>query len=344
MSAVLRTDAEKTAHIKQVVLAEGQRLRQAHPWLKRQDALGALIMAASLAGMVGSGWLYAIGVLPWWVCLPLSAIFASFIHELEHDLIHWMYFRQNKPAHHLMMALCWLSRPGTINPWIRRKLHFEHHKHSGTHKDLEERGITNGQPYSLKRLLMMSDWLLALWLRVPQMPTRKRQLLLGLVAPLGYFPMGWIHLGLWYAFLAFHLGNAGAALLGSEIAWSAGFSAAQPWITLAVVTWVGPNQLRMFCLHFVSSTMHYYGDVEDDNPMQQTQVLNPGWLLPFQLFCFNFGSTHAIHHFVVKEPFYIRQWTAPVAHRVMREMGVRFNDTATFKRANRFGEDATAGA
>jgi fatty acid desaturase len=335
MSATM-TDQQKTEHIKRVVLAEGQRLREAHPWLKRQDLLGALIMAVSVGGMLGSGWLYFIGTIPWWVCLPVTAIFASFIHELEHDLIHWMYFRKNKLAHHLMMALCWLTRPGTINPWIRRKLHFQHHKHSGTEKDLEERGITNGQPYSLKRLLMMSDWLMALWLRVPHMPTRKRKLLLGLVAPLGYFPMGWIHHALWYSFLAFHLGNGGAALIGSELAWSAAFIEAMPWINLAVVTWVGPNQLRMFCLHFVSSSMHYYGDVEDENVMQQTQVLNPRWMIPFQLFCFNFGSTHAIHHFVVKEPFYIRQWTAPVAHRVMREMGVRFNDTGTFRRANRY--------
>lgn len=329
-------DAQKTARIKQVVLAEGQRLREAHPWLKRQDLLGALIMAVSIAGMAGSGWLYWIGAIPWWVCVPVTAVFASFIHELEHDLIHWMYFRKRKLAHHLMMALCWLTRPGTINPWIRRKLHFQHHKHSGTEKDLEERGITNGQPYSLKRLIMMSDWLLALWLRVPMMPTRKRKLLLAFAAPLGYFPMGWIHLAIWYSFLGFYLGNGAAALMGTEIAWSASTLAAMPWITLATVVWVAPNQLRMFCLHFVSSSMHYYGDVEDENVMQQTQVLTPRWMLPFQLFCFNFGATHAIHHFVVKEPFYIRQWTAPVAHRVMREMGVRFNDTATFGRANRF--------
>lgn len=43
---------------------------------------------------------------------------------------------------------------------------------------------------------------------------------------------------------------------------------------------------------------------------------------------------------MVKEPFYIRQLTVPVAHKVMREMGVRFNDFGTFGRANRFvGED-----
>ena len=106
-------------------------------------------------------------------------------------------------------------------------------------------------------------------------------------------------------------------------------------VDFLTVVLVGPNVLRSFCLHFVSSNMHYFGDVEDGNFMQQTQVLNPWWLLPFQLFCFNFGSTHAIHHFVVRDPFYIRQWLASDAHRVMRDAGVRFNDLGTFRRANR---------
>lgn len=99
---------------------------------------------------------------------------------------------------------------------------------------------------------------------------------------------------------------------------------------------IGPNVLRTFCLHFVSSNMHYYGDIEPGNVIQQTQVLNPWWLWPLQAFCFNFGSTHGIHHFVVKEPFYIRQMTVKTAHKVMAEMGVRFNDFGTFARANRF--------
>jgi hypothetical protein len=77
--------------------------------------------------------------------------------------------------------------------------------------------------------------------------------------------------------------------------------------------------------------------VELGNVIQQTQVLNPWWMWPLQAFCFNFGSTHGIHHFVVKEPFYIRQMTAKVAHKVMAEMGVRFNDFGTFARANRLG-------
>ena len=46
---------------------------------------------------------------------------------------------------------------------------------------------------------------------------------------------------------------------------------------------------------------------------------------------------------MVKEPFYIRQLSVPFAHRVMREMGVRFNDFGTFARANRWTRREKAG-
>ena len=44
------------------------------------------------------------------------------------------------------------ARPGTINPFVRKKLHLHHHKASGNADDLEERAITNGEPYGVKRL------------------------------------------------------------------------------------------------------------------------------------------------------------------------------------------------
>jgi len=330
------TDEQKTARIKAVVMQAGQDLRRRHPWLLHQDAIGVGILLFSLAGMGLSAWAYIAGVIPAWLCIPVVALFASFTHELEHDLIHWMYFRKQPVFHHLMMAAVWLARPSTINPWIRRELHFRHHKHSGTEKDTEERAITNGRPWGLSRLLMLGDATLALLFRVPQAKSRHHRLMLLIGGPIAYFPLGWINWGLWYCFLGFHAGNGAAALMDTSIVWSATTLAAMPWINLLMVVWVGPNLIRSFSLHFVSSNMHYYGDVDDGNVMQQCQVLTPAWMIPFQLFCFNFGSTHAIHHFVVKEPFYIRQWTAREAHEVMREMGVRFNDTATFGRANRW--------
>lgn len=348
MNAAL-SDAEKTARIKQVVLQAGQDLRARHPWLKHQDAIGALIMAVSLAGMVGTATLYYQGLIAWWLCIPAVAIFASFIHELEHDLIHLMYFRNKPWANKLMLWLGWIARPSTVSPFVRRDLHLHHHKHSGTETDLEERGITNGERWGLKRLIMTGDNMLAVYLRpkatlqmvraylkTKNAKTRAEYQAMAWEQRLAYFPLGTVYYLAWHGVLAYWAVAGIATLTGAPLQLSETAQAAVDGLNFLAVVWMLPSFLRTFCLHFISSNMHYYGDVEDGNILQQTQVLNPWWLLPFQLFCFNFGATHAIHHFVVKEPFYIRQWTAPTAHRVMREMGVRFNDLGTFKRANRF--------
>lgn len=343
------TDAQKTAHIKRVVTDVGNRLKARHPILQHQDAIGAGIMALSLAGMIGSGVAYYHGLIAWWACIPLVALFASFIHELEHDLIHLMYFRKKPWANTLMLLIGWVARPSTINPLVRRRLHLHHHKHSGTESDLEERGITNGEPWGLRRLLMTGDNMLAVYLR----PLKTRRMVREFIKAQktndpaeikalvkeqvrGYWPLGNLHYLLWHSFIAFHAVDLTAAALGAPIAWSATVQSVMGMVNFLAVVWLAPSALRTFCLHFVSSNMHYYGDVEDENIMQQCQVWNAWWLAPFHLFCFNFGSTHAIHHFVVAQPFYVRQMVARDAHRVMREMGVRFNDFATFRRANSY--------
>ncbi|HXG28774.1 MAG TPA: fatty acid desaturase [Nevskiales bacterium] len=343
------TDAQKTAHIKKVVTEAGNRLKAQYPILQRQDAIGVAVMLFSLAGMIGSGVAYYHGLIAWWACIPLVALFASFIHELEHDLIHLMYFRKKPWANNLMLLIGWIARPSTISPFVRRRLHLHHHKHSGTESDLEERGITNGERWGLRRLLMTGDNMLAIYLRplktkkmvrafIQAQKPRDAAELKALIKEQvrGYWPLGNLHYLLWHGFIVFHAVDLTAAAFGAPIAWSAGVQSVMGVVDFLAVVWLAPSALRTFCLHFVSSNMHYYGDVEDENIMQQCQVLNPWWMLPFQLFCFNFGSTHAIHHFVVGQPFYLRQLVARDAHQVMREMGVRFNDFGSFRRANRF--------
>jgi fatty acid desaturase len=328
--------AQRSAHIRQVVLARGVELRQQYPILKHQDALGAGILAFALAGMVGSAALYMTGHMAWWACLLLNGFFASLTHELEHDLIHSMYFRKQRIPHNLMMGLVWLARPSTINPWIRRHLHLNHHKVSGSETDTEERAITNGEPWGIARLLMIGDNMMSSFIRMLRAKTWAMKYSIIYRTLKVYAPLALLHWGAWYVFLGFHAANGVAHLMGAPIEWSATTLSVMNVIDIAVVVIIGPNVLRTFCLHFISSNMHYYGDIEPGNVMQQCQVLNPWWLWPLQAFCFNFGSSHGIHHFVVKEPFYIRQMTVPVAHKVMREMGVRFNDFGTFGRANRF--------
>ena len=336
---------QQAAHIRAELLAHGAELRQRFPLLNHQDAIGAGILAFALAGMFASAALYINGQLAWWACLLLNAFFASLTHELEHDLIHSMYFRKQRVPHNLLLGLVWLARPSTINPWVRRHLHLNHHKVSGSETDTEERAITNGEPWGIARLLMVGDNMMASLIRFLRAKhPQHRKLIISRTLKV-YAPLGLLNWGTWYVFLGFHAANGIASLLGAPLDWSANTLAVMNIVDIAVVVLIGPNVLRTFCLHFVSSNMHYYGDIEAGNVLQQCQVLNPWWLWPLQAFCFNFGSSHAIHHFLVKEPFYIRQLTVPLGHRLLREAGVRFNDFGTFARANRWSrvEQSAAG-
>lgn len=101
-----------------------------------------------------------------------------------------------------------------------------------------------------------------------------------------------------------------------------------------MIVLVLPNIIRSTSLNFVTSSMHYYGGVSHLH--QQTHVITSKWFIPFHLFCFNFGNTHTIHHFVPNQPFYIRQWISHKVNRVLKQQGVRFNDFESVKNANAF--------
>lgn len=344
-----KNEMEKVAYVRREVNAASDAVRARYPILDNQNLVGATVMAASVAVMLVCAYLYATGTIAWYVALPVITIATSLIHELEHDLIHLMYFKRTPWAYHLMMGLCWLTRPGTINPWTRRRMHLHHHKASGTESELEEYGITNGTRWSVARLLMIADGMMAVVFRpfgtrrrvmqyVAAQPTQNSPspLALRLEQLASYAPLGHIYYTLWHAFIVYNVFMFGAHTLGYAPHVPLWLTDTMKVVDFLAVVWLAPHFVRSFSINFISSNMHYYGDIDTRNVVQQTQVLNPWWLIPMQVFCFNFGSTHAIHHFVVRDPFYIRQLTAKRAHAAMRTVGVRFNDIGTFKRANRW--------
>ena len=111
------------------------------------------------------------------------------------------------------------------------------------------------------------------------------------------------------------------------------FMSLQNLVTSAIIL---PNMLRQSCLVFISTYCHYFGDIPDKDVFFQTQILDHWCLLPFQLFCFNFGKTHGIHHFVAKQPFYLRTALANQVIPTMIENGVRRNDMFCTFRCNRY--------
>lgn len=304
----------KTIH--QAILAEEARLRGAWPLLAHQDAIGLLVFISSLVLIVFVTALYLTGVLPWWLALPLITLPLSLLHELEHDLIHDLYFRHRPGAQDAMFAVIFLAKM-SLDPWTRRGIHLRHHRLSGHPDDIEERLIGLGLPLGLKRLLITT------------LPVFTAALLPGVVVELhrehGPLPL-WRRLArvLSTLFALLPLLVLPAALLGSTLA------------TTLMILYVGPNLLRHTSIAFISSSSHYYGDIPDSAVYYQNQILDHWLTWPLQLFCFNFGATHVLHHYVVRQPFYLRQLVAPRVRAVMLAEGVRRNDLGTFRRANRY--------
>jgi fatty acid desaturase len=320
-------------NITDAIQQEELRLREIFTWLKYQNFIGLFILSFSFIGMISSGYAYITGVFPFWLTLFISAIFASISHEIEHDLIHRLYFRRHPFIHNFMMLVVWLMRPNTVNPWYRRGIHLHHHKVSGTEQDLEERLVGNGIGNKVKRCIVMFDSLLGLIIQRKLFSKEIRSFSFFKVFNAG-FPLATAYYTFNYIFilvcvfrllsqdkLSFYLFDIDLVTL----------------LDTLVVVWLAPNFIRSACLNIVTSSMHYYGGV--NNVIQQTQVITSKLFWPLNLFCFNFSQTHSIHHFVVNQPFYLRQMLAKKALKVMKDNGVRFNDFNSFKHANRYSEE-----
>lgn len=342
------THQEKTSRIRKEINASYAKMKKAYPIFNYQNTLGLFIFLGSLAVIGLTSYYWYQGKVDTWLMIVINAFFMGVLHEIEHDLIHWLYFKGNKFVHHLMLFVVWIIRPLTVNPWIRRTLHLHHHKYSGTKHDVEERSVTNGEKWSLKRFLTTADVVVGGLLRLRLMfkdmdkevkegrlkldvSTKLRNYMLLSIVPITI--LAHVILYVYFGDLILDYLNA---KFSTDFVLPVFLKDALDWLTIIIYTILLPNLLRQFSLHFITSNMHYFGDVEDGNVIEQTQVLTAWWTFPFQLFCFFFGWTHSIHHFVVNETFYVRHFGRKKAQEILKRYGVRFNDLGTFKRANRY--------
>ncbi|TGM56638.1 fatty acid desaturase [Leptospira adleri] len=326
---------EKNIKIMRWIRFRDRNLRKKFPILKHQDFLGASITFGSAALMILIAGLYVANAIPAWIAIVANAIFASFLHEIEHDTIHNLYFKDDERMQNLIFWTVWIFRGNTISPWYRRMIHTLHHKVSGNKDDIEERLIGNGMKAGLIRFFAMIDGNISAILNFRKLakdaPKFKRKEIVR-----ESWPWLVVYYTLWYNFLGLNLLHYTSQFLGlqNSIPYSEFLEPTRAFLNTAAVIYLIPNWIRQSSIQIVSSNMHYYGDVKNIN--QQTQVLNVWFLAPLHLFCFNFGSTHGIHHFVVNQPFYLRQMVAPFVHPAMKRYGIRFNDFESMLRANRY--------
>lgn len=312
--------------IRKVIYAEEKRLRAKYPILDHQDALGLAWFFGSLGLMAITGYLYLTDVLAWYLVIPLMAMYISVLHELEHDLIHELYFKEQKWVQNLMFAMIWVSKVNA-NPWWRKPMHLKHHKTSGQVDDIEERLIGLGQPLGLVRFLITINPL-GTYLVMNQVGKDSERM--GSVPGINMMRVSAL--------------NLPVILPGNLCLVALFFPTYVPafWYSFAWAVCVllyFPNMLRQSSLQWVSTGCHYYGDIPEKNVFFQNQVLNHWIFYPLQVFCFNFGATHIIHHYVTRQPFYLRQMAADGVMDEFRKQGVRFNDLDIYKRAHRFSKD-----
>jgi hypothetical protein len=348
-------------------------LRTRYPFLNNQDVLGAVVFLGSFVGIFTTWLLYFAHSENYMACgaiILTIALLTSFLHELEHDLIHNLYFKKVHYIQDVMFFGIWIAKLHG-NPWFRRDLHLKHHIISGQLDDAEERLIGLGIPFGFERMAVTMHPFGSLiitpavsrdakWLNVQKLNLTS--------APVAFFFFSLNKLWFLYVITMLVVGYDNYHLYLPARHWW--------WIRASAVLLCLPNMWRQACLVLMSNCSHYYGDIPEKSVFYQNQILDHWLVWPFQLFCVNFGkflfclisflimyvysmlvlfvalfmtnihslllwycnagATHIVHHYVPGQPFYIRELVYRRVKDVMIAQGVRYNDLGIVRRGNRY--------
>jgi fatty acid desaturase len=223
----------------------------------------------------------------------------------------------------VVLLTIWFSKT-SLDPWKRGRLHLWHHAVSGQEEDVEERLIGMGMKWGPSRILMTLVPPLSLLLMPGFRRTIRARVAEGGRKPELQTPeWGPLRTGLNALFFSLPFIGLGGLLIGAGWAWP------------LLVLWVLPNLLRHTAIVIMSSNSHYVG-IQRGVLVEQNQILDHWIFWPLQLLCWNFGATHVVHHFFVRQPFWRRTLVFPEVRPVMVEHGVRANDLGSFRRANQY--------
>ena len=112
-----------------------------------------------------------------------------------------------------------------------------------------------------------------------------------------------------------------------------GLIAGATWAWPLLVLWVLPNTLRHATIVIMSSNSHYTA-TERGPLIEQNQILDHPMFWPLQVLCWNFGATHVVHHFLVRQPFWRRTLIFSGVRQILVDNGIPANDLGAFGRAN----------
>jgi hypothetical protein len=202
-------------------------------------------------------------------------------------------------------------------------LHRWHHAVSGQAEDVEEHLIGLGLPWGPLRVLitLLAPASLLLAPAIKRSVARHEEQ--GGGSPDLRAPRHW-----WLMHLVT------IAIASAPFVAVVGLLAGASWAWPLLVLWGLPNMIRHTTIVIMSSNSHYVG-IERAVLVEQNQIIDHPLFWPLQLFCWNFGATHVVHHFLVRQPFWRRTLVFAKVRPTLVAHGVALNDLATFSRANR---------
>ncbi|CAF1054457.1 unnamed protein product [Rotaria magnacalcarata] len=342
MAAIFSTQTRNThavvagREIARAIKQSDAAIRQEYPFLYHQDWICTIIFTSSILLMSLFSYLYLSNYISAIPTIISIALVISFLHELEHDIIHNLYFKKYKSIQNFMFLFIWIAKLH-ISPWYRRQLHLKHHLLSGQINDAEERLIGLGLSPNYKRMVVSMHPFGGVLVTDDIKKDAKFLNLFTLQAHNA--PMMLIFLFINLCFLGYNLLYFIYFCFNYDMNTIYGIDTFYPTIRTLAVCLCFPNLLRQACLVLMSNSSHYFGDIPLNTVYYQNQILDSWYMLPFQLFCFNFGATHIVHHYVPSQPFYIRHFTARSVKNVMIELGVRNNDFGILWRNNHYTID-----
>ena len=108
----LSQEANKVKTIRDAIRAEDKRLRTQYFFLRDewQDAVGSLIFLTAAFTWAFLSYSWYTGALSTPLLILGNALAISLLHEMEHDLIHDLYFKRSKAVQNAMFAFIWVIK------------------------------------------------------------------------------------------------------------------------------------------------------------------------------------------------------------------------------------------
>eukprot|EP00817_Percolomonadidae_sp_ATCC50343_P004155 CAMPEP_0117419528 /NCGR_PEP_ID=MMETSP0758-20121206/1066_1 /TAXON_ID=63605 /ORGANISM="Percolomonas cosmopolitus, Strain AE-1 (ATCC 50343)" /LENGTH=214 /DNA_ID=CAMNT_0005200635 /DNA_START=313 /DNA_END=954 /DNA_ORIENTATION=- len=205
----------------------------------------------------------------------------SIQHEMEHDLIHNLYFSKYPIIQNALMLVIYIQK-FHISPWYRKKLHLRHHIVSGQKEDIEERLIGLGRPFDWRRILVaMNHSGQAVFNdedAIPQIAKDSEKdfedhgfnlmnIVMSTTPTLGVTT---VLFHVWLGYLRLTNGLTLGAYDPVNLLPLSLFKYVHAFAVLVAL----PNYLRNLCLNMCATYCHYFADIPENSVFYQNQILD----------------------------------------------------------------------